>query len=68
MTELHCAVLVLGGGPGGYTAAIRAGELGLDTVLVEAGEVGGTCLKRRQWEYPHIPRRVIVDGEGSMSR
>ena len=44
MTELHCAVLVIGGGPGGYTAAIRAGELGLDTVLVEAGELGGTCL------------------------
>ena len=44
MIELHCAVLVLGGGPAGYTAAIRAGELGLDTVLVEAGELGGTCL------------------------
>ncbi len=44
MIELHCAVLVLGGGPAGYTMAIRAGELGLDTVLVEAGELGGTCL------------------------
>lgn len=39
-----CDVLVLGGGPGGYTAAIRAGQLGLDTVLVEAGPPGGTCL------------------------
>ena len=33
-------VLVLGGGPGGYVAAIRAGQLGLDTVLVEARPAG----------------------------
>lgn len=39
-------VLVLGGGPGGYVAAIRAGQLGLDTVLVEADRLGGTCLIR----------------------
>ncbi|WP_372619172.1 dihydrolipoyl dehydrogenase [Falsiroseomonas sp.] len=37
-------LLVIGGGPGGYTAAIRAGQLGLDTVLVERGRLGGTCL------------------------
>src|SRR6266566_3671893 len=43
---LRPRVLVLGGGPGGYVAAIRAGQLGLDTVLVEAGKVGGTCLIR----------------------
>jgi dihydrolipoamide dehydrogenase len=35
---------VLGGGPGGYVCAIRAAQLGLDTVLVEAGSLGGTCL------------------------
>src|SRR5438034_8830579 len=39
-------VLVVGGGPGGYVAAIRAGQLGLDTVLVEKGRLGGTCLIR----------------------
>lgn len=39
-------VLVVGGGPGGYVAAIRAGQLGLDTVLVEADRLGGTCLIR----------------------
>ena len=39
-------VLVLGGGPGGYVAAIRAGQLGLDTVLVDSGRLGGTCLLR----------------------
>ncbi len=43
---LRPRVLVLGGGPGGYVAAIRAGQLGLDTVLVEAVRVGGTCLVR----------------------
>jgi dihydrolipoamide dehydrogenase len=43
---LHPQVLVVGGGPGGYVAAIRAGQLGLDTVLVEAGRLGGTCLVR----------------------
>jgi dihydrolipoamide dehydrogenase len=43
---IRVRVLVVGGGPGGYVAAIRAGQLGLDTVLVEAGRLGGTCLIR----------------------
>jgi dihydrolipoamide dehydrogenase len=43
---LRPRVLVLGGGLGGYVAAIRAAQLGLDTVLVEAGRLGGTCLVR----------------------
>ncbi|HMI30364.1 MAG TPA: FAD-dependent oxidoreductase, partial [Candidatus Limnocylindrales bacterium] len=37
-------VAILGGGPGGYVAAIRAGQLGLKTVLIEKEKVGGTCL------------------------
>ena len=37
-------IAVLGGGPGGYVAAIRAGQLGLKTVLIEKEKVGGTCL------------------------
>ncbi|MBS0314992.1 MAG: dihydrolipoyl dehydrogenase [Proteobacteria bacterium] len=37
-------LLVIGGGPGGYVAAIRAGQLGIPTVLVEAARPGGTCL------------------------
>ena len=44
MGDLTAGLLVLGGGPGGYTAAARAGELGIDTVLVEQGSLGGTCL------------------------
>jgi len=37
-------VAILGGGPGGYVAAIRAGQLGLKTALIEKAKVGGTCL------------------------
>ncbi|TDH60982.1 dihydrolipoyl dehydrogenase [Dankookia rubra] len=44
MGDLTAGLLVLGGGPGGYSAAARAGELGIDTVLVEQGSLGGTCL------------------------
>ena len=36
-------VVVIGAGPGGYTAAIRAAQLGLDVVLIEKGELGGVC-------------------------
>lgn len=41
---LTTQVLVIGGGPGGYVAGIRAGQLGLDTVLVDDGPLGGCCL------------------------
>ncbi|MDA9432308.1 dihydrolipoyl dehydrogenase [Bradyrhizobium sp. CCBAU 51627] len=44
MTEIACKLLVIGAGPGGYTCAIRAGQLGIDTIIVEAGKPGGTCL------------------------
>jgi dihydrolipoamide dehydrogenase len=43
--DLECRMLVLGGGPGGYSAAFRAADLGLDTVLVERyATLGGVCL------------------------
>jgi dihydrolipoamide dehydrogenase len=44
MSDMTPKVLIIGGGPGGYVAAIRAGQLGLDTVLVEEAALGGTCL------------------------
>ena len=44
MKELTTTLLVIGGGPGGYVAAIRAGQLGIPTVLVEGASLGGTCL------------------------
>lgn len=47
MTEtITTKVLIVGGGPGGYVAGIRCGQLGLDTVLVEGDRLGGTCLIR----------------------
>ena len=46
MQERSCKVLVVGGGPGGYPAAIRAGQLGLDTIIVDKHGLGGTCLNR----------------------
>jgi dihydrolipoamide dehydrogenase len=43
--DLQCQLVVLGSGPGGYTAAFRAADLGLDVVLVERYEtLGGVCL------------------------
>lgn len=42
----HFDVAVIGGGPGGYIAAIRAAQLGKNTVLVEKRDLGGTCLNR----------------------
>ena len=39
-------VLVVGGGPGGYVAAIRAAQLGAKVTLIEKDKVGGTCLNR----------------------
>jgi dihydrolipoamide dehydrogenase len=42
--EIACKLLVIGAGPGGYVCAIRAGQLGVDTVIVERGRLGGSCL------------------------
>ncbi|OLF54603.1 dihydrolipoyl dehydrogenase [Pseudomonas chlororaphis] len=41
---LNTQLLIIGGGPGGYVAAIRAGQLGISTILVEGAALGGTCL------------------------
>ncbi|WP_312529801.1 dihydrolipoyl dehydrogenase [Paracoccus sp. (in: a-proteobacteria)] len=44
MREISCRLLVIGAGPGGYVCAIRAGQLGVDTVVVDPQPPGGTCL------------------------
>lgn len=46
MKVRKCQVLVIGAGPGGYVAAIRAAQLGLNTIIVEGERAGGTCLIR----------------------
>ena len=50
-------VAVLGGGPGGYECAIRCAQLGLKTALIEARELGGTCLNRGC-----IPTNALLHG------
>jgi len=44
MKHINCGLLIVGAGPGGYVCAIRAGQLGIDTVIVEEAKPGGTCL------------------------
>ena len=44
MTDTNVDLVVLGGGSGGYAAALRAAELGSSVVLIEKEKVGGTCL------------------------
>ena len=59
---LRPRVLVIGGGPGGYVAAIRAGQLGLDTVLVDAERPGGTCVLRGC-----IPSKALIHAAGKFA-
>lgn len=44
--EMEKDLVVIGGGPGGYVAAIRAAKLGASVCVIEKGKVGGTCLNR----------------------
>lgn len=44
METINTTLLIVGGGPGGYVAGIRAGQLNVPTVLVEGAAPGGTCL------------------------
>lgn len=44
MTQHECDLVVVGSGPGGYVAAIRASQLGLKTICVEKDKLGGVCL------------------------
>jgi dihydrolipoamide dehydrogenase len=57
MTETSFDLIVVGGGPGGYVAAIRAAQLGLRTALVEEDELGGICLN-----WGCIPTKALLRG------
>ena len=55
-------LIVIGAGPGGYVAALRAAKLGMTVAVVENREAGGTCLNRgcipqRRCSIP--PRRIM---------
>ena len=55
MTEQNFDIVVIGGGPGGYVAAIRAAQLGLKTTLVEREHLGGICLN-----WGCIPTKALL--------
>jgi dihydrolipoamide dehydrogenase len=55
MKEHSCDVAVLGSGPGGYVAAIRASQLGLSTICVERDRLGGVCLN-----WGCIPSKALL--------
>ena len=55
MSSYDYDVIVLGSGPGGYVAAIRAAQLGLKTAIVERENLGGVCLN-----WGCIPKKVLL--------
>ena len=56
-------LLVIGGGPGGYVAAIRAAQLGIATTLVESDKLGGTCLN-----IGCIPSKALIHAAEQFER
>ncbi|EEZ13201.1 dihydrolipoamide dehydrogenase [Brucella melitensis bv. 1 str. Rev.1] len=55
--------MIIGGGPGGYVCGIRAGQLGIDTVLVEKTRLGGTCLN-----VGCIPSKALIHAADEFHR
>ena len=55
MAEASYDCIVIGSGPGGYVAAIRAAQLGMKTAVVEKDAVGGRCLN-----YACIPAKAVL--------
>src|SRR5947208_13444382 len=55
MAESSYDCVVIGSGPGGYVAAIRASQLGMRTAVVEKDRVGGRCLN-----YACIPAKAVL--------
>lgn len=63
MREMSCKLLVIGAGPGGYVCAIRAGQLGVDTVIVDPAPPGGTCLN-----VGCIPSKALIHAADEFHR
>ncbi len=55
MTQAHYDIAIIGGGPGGYVAAIRAAQLGKKAVVVERADLGGVCLN-----WGCIPTKALL--------
>lgn len=63
MKDISCKLLIIGAGPAGYVCAIRAGQLGIDTVIVDAGKPGGTCLN-----VGCIPSKALIHAADEYDR
>ena len=55
MADTNFDIIIIGGGPGGYVAAIRAAQLGLKTAVVEREHLGGICLN-----WGCIPTKALL--------
>src|SRR5271170_1765756 len=53
-------VLIIGGGPGGYVAAIKLGQLGKTSLVVDRDKLGGECLN-----YGCIPSKALISAAGT---
>jgi dihydrolipoamide dehydrogenase len=63
MAERHFDVVVIGGGPGGYVAAIRAAQLGYKTAVIERAKLGGVCLN-----WGCIPSKALLSNAELMEK
>ena len=63
MSSSNTQLLVIGGGPGGYVAAIRAAQLGVQVTLVEGERLGGTCLN-----VGCIPSKALIHAAGQFDQ
>jgi dihydrolipoyl dehydrogenase len=63
METISTELLVIGAGPGGYVAAIRGAQLGLETTVVEDGQVGGVCLN-----WGCIPSKAMIQAADTFHR
>ncbi|RMX02617.1 dihydrolipoyl dehydrogenase [Corticibacter populi] len=61
--HIQTRLLIIGAGPGGYVAAIRAAQLGIATTLVEARAPGGTCLN-----IGCIPSKALIHAAGEFAK
>ena len=63
METINTTLLIIGAGPGGYIAGIRAGQLGVDAIVVEGAQPGGTCLN-----IGCIPSKALIHAADEYSK
>ena len=61
-------LIIIGAGPGGYVAAKKAAKLGMSVVIIDKGDVGGTCINRGCIPTKALMREVWIICQGSRVR